>query len=157
MRLILIIGAILATPAHAQTMRETLLTDTPFCFARAYDAAHLDAHPDQRVTAISIGQHPEVPQNVADGMVLELKVSLRGSKEVFGGAAYCQVGKIADCGMEGDAGTMVIEPRGSDSILMTVGPYGITFEGAADFVTLESDRGDDRSFLLYPAALSACD
>lgn len=148
--------AVLAGSAQAQSMRDTLLTDSPFCLARSYDAAHLASHPDQRVTAISISQHPEVARNAADGMVLLVRVMLRGSDEVYSGAAYCQVGKMADCGMEGDSGTFAIEPRDADSVLLSVGRYGITFEGQRDFITLYSDRGDDRSFLLRRAALSAC-
>jgi hypothetical protein len=151
-----VLCALFAGSAQAQSMRDTTLTDAPFCFARNYDAAHLADHPDQRVTAITISQHREIPQNAADGMVLLVRVMLRGTNEVWSGAAYCQVGKMADCGMEGDSGTFAIEPREGDSILLSVGRYGITFEGQSDFITLHSDRGDDRSFLLRRAALSAC-
>ncbi len=147
----------LALPAAAQSLRETMLTDAPFCFARTYDKAHLAAHPDQTVTAFRIGPHPEVPQNVTDGMVLLLQVERRGSDEVLTGAGYCTVGKMADCGMEGDAGSFTIEPRDGDSLLLRVGPYGITFEGPRDFVTLQGNRGDDREFLLYRADPALCD
>jgi hypothetical protein len=147
----------LALPAAAQSLRETMLTDAPFCFARSYDKAHLAAHADQTVTAFRIGPHPEVPQNAADGMVLLVQVERRGSDEVLTGAGYCTVGKIADCGMEGDAGSFTIEPRDADSLVLIVGQYGITFDGQRDFVTLDGDRGDDREFLLYRADPALCD
>ncbi|MCX7299569.1 MAG: hypothetical protein NTX73_04170 [Rhodobacterales bacterium] len=144
-------------PAAAQSLRESMLTDAPFCFARTYDKAHLAAHPDQTVTTFRISPHSEVPQNVANGVVLLVQVERRGSAEVLTGAGYCTVGKIADCGMEGDAGSFTIEPRDRESLLLRVGQFGITFEGQRDFVTLEGDRGDDREFLLHRADPAVCD
>jgi hypothetical protein len=147
---------ILATGSAAQDLRESMLTDAPFCFARVYDKSHLATHPQQRVTAMSISPHPEVPVNAPDGMVLLVRTMTRASPEILTAVAYCEVGTVADCGLEGDAGTFRLDPRGTDAVVLTVGRYGMTFEGATQSLLLSSHIGDDRSFRLDRAGLSAC-
>lgn len=57
-------------------------------------------------------------------------------------------------GLEGDAGGFQITPAKNGAILIEVSSDGMTFENDSGFATLERDAGDDRSFLLRPAACS---
>ena len=139
----------LATLANANPMQD-IFPGKSGCYARSYSADHLAAHPDQLVTEIVLT--PEA--SVADPMIgLWLDLTLRGDiAGTYLGFGYCEAsGPGLDCGMEGDAGSFTIAPDTNGGILVEVGPYGMSFEAETDYITLKSDRGDDRSFLLRPA------
>ncbi|WP_149586900.1 hypothetical protein [Tabrizicola flagellatus] len=103
------------------------------------------------MTAISVSPAP----GFADpALGLHLTLRLRG---VPGGdfEAYAACENEAGhlyCSMEGDAGGFQIDPVKGGAILLTVSSLGMTFENDAGFATLERNAGDDRSFLLRPAA-----
>lgn len=135
--------------AQAQDMRQTRFPAPDSCFARDYDAAHLASHPAQRVTSLALS-----PDRTAVGEIylwLWITGTIRGTDDQLEAMAACEpVGDILDCSMEGDAGEFTIKPAKGGAILLEVGPYGMTFEIGSDVVTLEPDRGDDRTFLLRP-------
>jgi hypothetical protein len=116
------------------------------CFQREYSRDHLAAHPDQRVMFINLAP---VPLDAPKGQTLmNVMIGMRGGS-YYSSFAYCapQDDRL-ECGMEGDAGVFTLTGETDSALLLTVGPYGLTFEGQTDFVTLDADRGDDRSFLI---------
>lgn len=123
------------------------------CYRRWYDAAHLAAHPDQRVTEIAVGPWENRFDN--GQMILIVEVHLRGDRQTYSGAAYCETGKALACRMEGDAGGLTIEADGL-SILLRVAEGGMHFEGPSDFVEISGTTGDDRLFRLDPVGPGLC-
>lgn len=124
------------------------------CYARVYSADHLASHPAQRVTRIAISPDFRI---AAPQFAVQLRLTLRGPA---GGAVeatgYCENegGSTIYCGLEGDAGGFQITPAKGGAIIISVSSLGMSFETDTDFVTLERDKGDDRSFLLRPVACS---
>jgi hypothetical protein len=131
---------------------DTMFAGTKGCYQRVYSGAHLAAHPEQRVTEMTIRAAPDIPSN--PWPAVNLDVTLRGAEGGRAEAvAWCE--NIEDtlfCGMEGDAGTFSIAPAKGGAILISVGRDGMSFETETGFVTLEARRGDDRSFLVQPAS-----
>ena len=138
--------------AQAKSPQDQMFPGTDSCYTRSYSDDHLAKHSAQRVTDISVS--PDF--TIADPMLgLHVLLHLRG---VPGGAfeayGYCENegGHTLYCGMEGDAGGFQITPGKNGAILIEVSSLGMTFENDSGFATLERNSGDDRSFLLRPAA-----
>jgi len=143
-----------ALPATAENAIARFFPDEASCYGRSYSPDHLKSHPQQRVTAMAVS--PDFA--IDDPMIgLWFATSLRGVPGGnFEAYAYCENGGPDQllCGMEGDAGSFSISPAKNGAILVEVGRYGIGLEADTGFVTLESQQGDDRSFILQP--LSNC-
>lgn len=142
--------ALLPVAGSAQPLLESHFPPD-FCWTRAYDAAHLAAHPEQRVAAIGIGREPvDMPSN--PGVVpMTLRLRLLGIGEELTAIGYCQTeGAGLSCGLEGDSGDYALTAHGPEALLLTVGSRGMSFEGATGFHELRPDSGDDRAFLLSP-------
>ena len=141
-----------ATPILADTAIQKLFPQKSGCYARSYSAEHLAAHPAQAVTDIIVLAEAEV----ADPMLgLWVRLNLRGVPGgEFEALAYCETSRTQglDCGLEGDAGSFSVTPAKNGAILIEVGRYGMSFENDGGYVTLDRNQGDDRSFLLQPAA-----
>ena len=139
--------SIAAQPLAAQSPMDTMFPDKSGCYLRQYSPDHLAKHPEQRVTQIGLTAEADVAFPM---LGLWVDVTLRGQPGgEFLALAECE--NIEDtlyCTMEGDAGAFSIALRKDGAILVEVGRYGMTFENEAGFVTLEQQRGDDRSFLL---------
>ncbi|MFN5995506.1 MAG: hypothetical protein ACK47C_19115 [Paracoccaceae bacterium] len=123
-----------------------------FCYARNYGAVHLAQHPEQRVTRFSIT--PDFV-SASPALALELRLQLRGTGGgAFAAYAVCENNgdNAIYCTMEGDAGGFQITPAKNRSILVQVSSLGMSFENEGGFTTLERNTGDDRSFILRPAA-----
>jgi hypothetical protein len=135
-----------AVPAHADIVLPGQ------CYLRQYSRDHLVQHPNQRVTQIAVGPEAETSDSI-----LRVAVMLRGDREVYSGAAYCnQWGRKMDCAMEGDMGSFTLEPAKDGAVRLSVGLPGMSFEGATGFIDLAADRGDDRVFLIPPVPADAC-
>lgn len=160
LRVGLIIALLVALPARpvtAQNLRDTHFASDGSCYLRHYSAAHLATHPDQRVQDIAIG--PETDDPADHALILTLRVRLRGDAggQGYSATAYCEpVGVGMHCGLEGDAGSFTLAAAQGGALLLKVGGHGMSFEGDAGFLTLQSDRGDDRAFLLPPVPADAC-
>lgn len=118
------------------------------CYARDYTAEHLAGHPRQRTASIALMPmaRSERQQEV---LVMVTLRDLPG--EVLRAYAYCEnIDDTLYCPMEGDAGAFSITAAPDGAVLVTVSSLGMTFEGSRDFVPFAPDRGDDRSFLLWP-------
>lgn len=139
-------------PVAAQSPTDLMFPNRSGCYIRQYSPDHLAKHPEQRVTTMLL-----LPEGSVDGPLLGLwvNVSMRnvpGGQGEFEALSYCE--NIEDtlyCTMEGDAGAFTLRPRKDGAVLLEVGRYGMSFENERGFETLESKRGDDRSFLLNPA------
>ena len=147
---ILAFATIAAVPAAAQNLRQQMFSNETSCYARVYSATHLASHPVQQVTAIAL-----TPQQRISGeerLLLRLSVTVRGTRETYIGVGYCDDAgaTVLTCGMEGDAGGFILAAAKNGALTLTVGRNGVSFEGNADFITLEGLAGDDREFLLQP-------
>jgi hypothetical protein len=139
-----------AAPLAAQSPADRMFPLKSGCYIRQYGPDHLESHPEQRVTTIML---------VAEGSIagpllgLWVNVALRGGPGgEYQALAYCEnIGDTLYCGMEGDAGAFTVRPDENGSVLVKVGRDGMSFENESGFATLESDRGDDRSFRLDAA------
>jgi hypothetical protein len=146
------IFALSSLPALGKSPQDQMFPGPDSCYARSYSKDHLAKHPEQRVTEIAV-----IPDFAGADPMLGLRVLLQlrgvpgGTYEAF---AYCENlgASTLYCGMEGDAGGFEIKPAKGGAILIEVSSYGMGFENEAGFATLERNRGDDRSFILHPAA-----
>jgi hypothetical protein len=170
----------MTTAAVAQTADKTFPQNRPTCHARVYDAAHLAAHPKQRIAAISFERRArEIAAEkvfIASGEMTEeiiaatLRVRLRGDRTthvvrlecegVRNGARYCE----APACQGGEIGVM---PDGARAIRLSVGgklrggsfvPHYIHLDDSCDAsrpVVLESGD-DDHAFVLPVAPAKAC-
>lgn len=146
-------GLLAAPAAFAKSAREQMFPTESSCYARAYSDTHLARNPVQRVTDIALTPDPGTQSDPL--LRLWLKVRMRGSTEVLEALSYCEANgaTVLYCEMEGDAGGFSIRPARDGAVLVTVGSLGIGLEGSQGFVTLEHNRGDDRSFLLAPTGI----
>jgi hypothetical protein len=138
--------------ALAESPQRQMFPQDDVCYARNYGALHLAQRAEQRVTRFSIT--PDFV-SAAPALALELRLQLRGTGGgAFAAYAVCENNgdKTIYCTMEGDAGGFQITPAKNRSILVQVSSLGMSFENEGGFTTLEQNTGDDRSFILRPAA-----
>lgn len=146
-------GASQAAPAY-----ETYFGGTADrCYARSYDAAHLAAHPKQRVATIGVsseksykGSDQQPPREFVLGLAFRMKA--RG--EAFANAAICTpAGEGISCYLEGDGGRFALSPSGP-ALKLTL--ERVEIEGAKSFSPDLAKGGDDRVFLLQRAPMAVC-
>lgn len=148
------------------------------CFGRVYDAAHLKAHPRQRVTAFHLFRdftpdpNKETPQETRDTLVAEdgdggLRVTafvrFRDRPGLFFNGLHC--GRSTDgsrvrCGIECDGGGFFVKGSGKSLVLenqgfVVIGGCGASEDEAeqADFV---KPGADDKLFRLDPLPVAQC-
>lgn len=142
----------LVAPAASQGIRDTHFTGGA-CFERVYDPAHLKAHPQQTVRRFFLGGTG--PEWVLDPgqFALDFGFELVGSLDVYTGIAICvPAGANADCHVEGDGGSFVVEPNGGG---LRIRVARLQAEGPRD-VSPDLAAADNRVMLLYPAAPRTC-
>ena len=137
------------------------------CFARHYDAGHLDGHPDQQVTAILFDleyfrHEPDefFPQGQRN-YYFTLGVTLRDESEMLFTAGECMPGEgTIWCGVDDDGGGILLARRGGDEILIDLEATGRLRVGPADGSEVDTsilEPGlDDKQFLLEEAAETEC-
>ena len=140
---------IAGTPLLAQSAQDMVFAADPPCYSRSYTNAHLAAHPDQQVTLMVVRADTEdMALDTTDDLLVLVEVLTRSDKSPYSGVGYCTPDKQGlTCLMEGDAGGFTLAEQ-DGRLLLSVGENGLSFEGDADFLTLEPDTGDDRAFLL---------
>lgn len=142
---------LLSAAATAQGLGDRLFDSKQACFARVYAQDHLDRHPVQQVTHITL--RPDLAAMVMGGEsdVVTVSLQLRGDREIYFGSAYCnRTGAALTCYLDGDAGSFKLTEAANGALRLEVGPNGMNFERSSDFASLWPDRGDDRVFLLPP-------
>ncbi|WP_421726431.1 hypothetical protein [Bauldia sp.] len=127
----------------------------PPCYTRTYDAAHLAAHPQQRVTSFYVvDSGPGNAASVQD-FVVSFGFTVKDSGDVYASAASCQaVPQGVQCWVDGDGGTFTLEGNGG-GLRVRVGDH-LTVEGATSFSPDLGQGGDDKVILLYPDQALAC-
>lgn len=142
------------------------------CFSRAYDAKHLQAHPDQKVARIDftlsyyIHEPDEYWPQGQRNYYFRLQAELRDRKasRPLSAAGECSPsadGKGIWCGVECDGGGVVIERRDGGKLLVDLEATGRIrmTEGCdgeeEDSVDLVPGK-DDKTFLLAPLAAAQC-
>lgn len=127
------------------------------CYARTYDAAHLKAHPRQKVRAIILRKL----QTGSAGVLAPGKVALlvgfrfRNTSEHFQNYAECrQVQRDLRCDFEGDAGSFRLKRlKGNNLRLQVTRTLGV--EGST-MIEFAGKYSDDNLFLLRKAPAPAC-
>lgn len=176
--LVLSAGCSLAFPALAQPVEPgkeghiaRLLRPEPgehICFAREYDAAHLNAHPDQRVQSIGfrLAYHAHDPDEYYPkgqrNYYFELRAKMRGGKELAAGGECVpgEDGKNIRCGVECDGGGVLIRQTAKKGqLLIDLGSTGRIrmSEGCDDEAGIDLEPGiDDKTFLLSKLPADSC-
>src|SRR5262245_16270892 len=130
------------------------------CWRRAYDAKHLAAHPQQRITELTFflrvsgydsggGYVFKNPHHIFYNFAFSLK--RRGNKRALDGD--CLGEKTADCVVDCDGGGVTIDKLPSDGLSISLHNDGIAFGGDCDMTTGTWVRpgADDNVFHLDPA------
>jgi hypothetical protein len=122
------------------------------CWARTYDAAHLDTHPEQKTESIAIDvarTKTSGEANTPDSFEIGFAFKIRTRPEWYGQAGVCKAeGAGFSCFLEADGGLFRLTPEAPDTLRLETGDYGISIEGSQDFVTLDGKAGDDKVFVL---------
>lgn len=177
-----LIPLVIATAGLAQERASPLPRHLPLgedaCFGRVYDAAHLKAHPKQRVTAFHLFRDftpdpaMETPQETREALVAQdgdggirvtAYVRFRDRPGLFFNGLHCSRsndgGKVR-CGIECDGGGFLLKDAGKSLLLenegfVVVGGCGASEdeEEHADFV---KPGADDKLFRLDPLPVAQC-
>jgi hypothetical protein len=127
----------------------------PPCFARTYDDAHLQSHPDQRVRAIEVDlskSNSDGTPNSADRFGLSFALTLTSGPEWYGQAASCKTNETDfECYLESDGGVFRLIPQKGGGLRLETGESGISLEGSDKDVELTGKNGIDRVFDLVPS------
>jgi hypothetical protein len=174
---------LLAAPASAQDKKSSpipshLPVGVEACFGRSYDAAHLSAHPKQRVTSFHILRDfdpdrylENEPRSRAeligvDGdngdIALRAYLRLRDRKGVYSNYFNCRRGEkgAVQCGIECDGGTFLMRPSGGSLLIdnqgfVVVGGCGGSDEDNENPVVVRPGA-DDKTFRLDRQPLEQC-
>lgn len=144
-----------------------LFIDAPGCYARRYDAAHLAAHPRQRVTSMTVARTTMFQRGKAiepiDGDYLMLTLTLRGSgpKRAVGGAScsgLTEDGRLRCWSDVCDGGSVQVTAAPGGRLKLELGHFALSgCDGEDDDDTIVlSDRTDDTAFLLDPLPPDQC-
>jgi hypothetical protein len=150
---------------------------TEACFGRAYDAAHLSAHPKQRVTSfylvrqfkddpnLEVDPTPEQEWKEIDGehgyVVVTAYVRFRDKKGVYSNGLTCRQndGKVF-CGIDCDGGSFNLKPSGQSLLLENNGFVVVGGCGASEDERENEEYvrpgADDKTFRLDPKPFAAC-
>jgi hypothetical protein len=158
------------TPGFAALM--TILPPQPggkTCYARNYDAAHLRAHPRQRITAMNFlltvkAYDPKPADKSAPEdlyyYTFAMSVVRRGDKRLLHTAGDCMSGEEISCVVDCDGGSVALDnmPPAGSLIVRLNNENGITMfhdcdEGKGIVVKAGAD---DKVFHLDKAAAAAC-
>ncbi len=169
-----------ALPALAQEKSSPVPSHLPLgkeaCFGRTYDAAHLRAHPKQRVTSFHLFRDfspdtttENVPQTAAElretdgengNIRIDVYVRFRDRTGVYSNGMFCgRSDKGVYCAVECDGGSFDVERQGASLLLRNNG-FVVTGGCGSDdekekSVFLEPGA-DDRAFRLDPKPPAEC-
>ena len=138
------------------------------CYARSYDAAHLRAHPRQRITAMKVlltvqayDPKPADAKTPQDLVYYPFAMSLarRGDKRLLQTSGDCMSGENISCVVDCDGGSVTLDkmPRAS-ALIVRISEYGVRMFHDCDEeegVTVEPGA-DDKVFRLEKAELGFC-
>lgn len=132
------------------------------CYVRRYDAAHLQAHPDQNVRDMLLFVHSSVEGDSGRQYSLEMGVRFRAAETQFrvsGGCSSSSAGESGlNCSIDCDGGTIDVRLSGPDALLVSI-PYGAaTWDPDSEATPPEGARfgKDDELFRLERTGLNDC-
>lgn len=143
-----------APDARAQSLLERYLVGKA-CYARAYDAAHLESHPRQTVTHFFLqrAKMEAAGSQPPDHFPVSFGFRVKASSDLYASMAECRAkGSRTECWIEGDGGHFTLAPDGP-GLRVTVARMEV--EGAKSF-SKDLARGDNRVMLLHPSPGTAC-
>lgn len=144
-----------AGTARANDFVARYLKGTEVCFGRVYDAAHMNRHPRQTVTRISL-IHPN-PYAESRELQLGLALQLKEKAGWYGGISLrCDPfgTSTLSCGVEGDGGTLAIDAVGLNSVRLRLAR--LQLEGEQDFSGDIAAEPDNRVMMLRRLPRQAC-
>jgi hypothetical protein len=140
------------------------------CYSRAYDAAHMKAHPQQRITAmkflLSVAAYDPKPADATKPEDLyyytfAMSVTRRGDKRLLHAAGDCNSGDNILCAVDCDGGSVTLDkmPPANSLIVRLNNENGITMfhdcdEGKGAVVVKAG--ADDKVFRLDKATAAMC-
>lgn len=122
------------------------------CFARFYNAAHLKAHPRQRVRRFQLRRDRSGPDSVNNPARFTVSIGFRTTDgpDLFGVHGICTSrGSIAECGGEGDSGSFRLSLVGQN-LRVEIKRLELEDSGA------DLAESDDRVFVLPPVGAEEC-
>ena len=163
----LAIAALGATAAQAADSDIMLFGKDPgdgkayACFARHYDAVHLQTHKKQNVRDMVVFLNSYVEADSGRQYLLQMGVTFRKSKTEFqtgGGCSAAEDGKPGlNCSIDCDGGLIDVKVKDARSINVSI-PYGAaTWDPNSDDQPPEARFGeDDKLFRLDRTSMSDC-
>lgn len=152
---------LIATPLYAGELGAWLPAGhgSVACWSRAYDAAHLASHPEQKVSQVALGlTFSAADADNRDRQQFALSASLwDGSHGTAIGECRAGDGAMI-CGVECDGGGIVVTSRG-ESVLVDLEQSGfirLASECGADEGFVLEAGADDRQFLLHQLPADQC-
>lgn len=145
-------AAVITTPVAAGVL-DAHFGDSPTCYARSYDTAHLASHPRQRVREVMLSNVEVEADEDTDAwdVALEFGFTLTNGKSYLA-TAYC----VEDvCGLEGDGGRLAVRAAPDDGLRLSVVGDFLELEGVDDF-SGNLVESDDTVFLVYPVSPNGC-
>jgi hypothetical protein len=150
-----------------------------WCLARSYDAAHMAAHPKQKVTGIAFAYEPFQrfegepdaqpmwDQYASTGAIFaKIVVTMKDDPRAALGSADCRAAEDSEtlrCGIEGDGGGFTLTRR-PDGRYRIDNPQGFSVEYPAanpdepnDGYRYVNPKDDQESFLLDASSGGLCD
>lgn len=154
-----LLSSLLATEmASARPLEAELPKDAKACWSRAYDEAHLRAHPKQQVTAIKLVHLPQDWQAQRGRFFVDLKFRLRQRVNAddydYSISAFCGASKGGLlCVNEWDAGSYRIDRAEGGVVIRNAGtiianPIPYDAEEVADGAVRIRAEPDDKAWLL---------
>lgn len=164
-------------PAAAQTERIGALipilapqAGNQACYSRAYDSAHLKAHPKQRITAmkflLSVAAYDPKPAGATKPEELyyytfAMSVSRRGDKRLLRTAGDCSGTDTILCAVDCDGGSVTLDkmPPANSLIVRLNNENGITMFHDCDEgknAVVVKAGADDKVFRLDKVAADVC-
>ncbi|MBI1187225.1 MAG: hypothetical protein GC206_07830 [Alphaproteobacteria bacterium] len=119
------------------------------CYAAAYGAAHLDAHPDQTLTAFSLQQAAEDIRTLDNDETRHASFTFRmkGDGDLYTGIAGCDAGyPDSTCYVEGDGGEFRIRPQPNNDLAVEI--TRLEVEGPSRISPNLYDAPGNRAFTL---------
>ena len=146
-----------SNPAAANEMYDTYFAKRgTACYARGYNAAHLQQHPKQKVQRIELAFR-RGPKSAASAFEAGLGLVAKGQTVRFARTAYCSAeGSGILCKLESDGGAFRLEPAPSGALTLEVTGDGLRIEGAAGFLEVGGTFSDDNRFILAPMGWQVC-
>jgi hypothetical protein len=165
--LVLLAGLAIAAPLSARPLEKELPPGKDICWERRYDAAHLAAHPGQRVTAIRLVSQGDSPG--AGTPVVTLLFTLRARKAGgdpadfdYQNLPFCKgAGAGLACENEYGLGRFRIERAARGGLLIRnpgimANPYPYDAEEIADGAVRIPSRPDDSAWIVDRIVTEKC-